>query len=158
MDKEKRVKDNKEYIEGMVQGVYYTHKAWFTMEPTEIKDDIDRPITKKMEDGRYIYRDREGKEINTNADDLEDIISLVLEPLKYFFEKMIINNEGKGEDAEAGIIGQALLERAEDKIHGAFRFVDKHFGKIEIEYTTYHQSVSPLTKLGVIFKPVERGE
>jgi len=156
MDKEKRVKDNKEYIEGMVQGVYYTHKAWFTMEPTEIKDDIDRPITKKMEDGRYIYRDREGKEINTNADDLEDIISLVLEPLKYFFEKMIINNEGRGEDAEAGIIGQALLERAEDKIHGTLRFVDKHFGKIEIEHTTYHQSVSPLIRLGVIFKPAER--
>ena len=86
MDKEKRVKDNKEYIEGMVQGVYYTHKAWFTMEPTEIKDDIDRPITKEMEDGRYIYRDREGKEIETSSDDLEDIVFLVLEPLKYFFE------------------------------------------------------------------------
>jgi len=85
MDKEKRVKDNKEYIEGMVQGIYYTHKAWFTMEPTEIKDDIDRPITKEMEDGRYIYRDREGKEIETSSDDLEDIVFLCLVLMGFAF-------------------------------------------------------------------------
>lgn len=65
-------------------------------------------------------------ENETNAEDLEDIVSLALEPMELYFE--VISDR----DEKVACVGQALHELARERINEALSLVKTHVGRVKI--------------------------
>ena len=107
-------------------------------------------FTVETKKGEKIYKDEDGKEIMTTKETLDWIILVKLEPLRDFIHMAIEHGDYIQKEM---FIAQALLERAEEKIYEAAKFIDDNYGTIEIESACYHQGIDPETKLGIVFTP-----
>jgi hypothetical protein len=112
---------------------------------------MEEIIKEQGKEGKAIYKTKDGKKIETYKEDVEWIAQVVLDPLWDF-----LNMEFEDNDGQTMVnITKALLERAEEKIYEATEYLEKNYGKIELERASYHQSIKPETILGIVFTPVE---
>lgn len=109
-------------------------------------------ITKEISGGESVYRDEKGEILTTYSESLEDILNTTLVPLRDFL-KMQSDVEDDDDLIRAAYIALALLERVEGKIDAAADYIDKNYGRVEIERVRHRQSVTPETMLGVVFRP-----
>lgn len=110
--------------------------------------------TRETIEGKCVYRDEKGEIIITYTESLEDVLNRTLAPLRDFLE---MQSEVDDDDdlLRAAYIALALLERAEGKIDTAADYIDKNYGRVEIEKASYRQFTTPETMLGVVFRPCE---
>ncbi|MCX5839408.1 MAG: hypothetical protein NTW71_12980 [Deltaproteobacteria bacterium] len=109
-------------------------------------------ITKEMSEGKCVYRNERGEIINTYTETVEDVMNSKMAPLRDFLE-MQRNREDDDDVVKVAYIALALLERAEEKTDEAADYIDKNYGRVEIERAMYEQYVLPETMLGVVFRP-----
>ncbi len=108
-------------------------------------------VTKQNKNGKVVYCDTEG-EISTYEDELDFMISCVLEPLKDFLGMVFDDDEAQ----KMANIAEILLQRVEEKINTTIGYVIKNHGMIKLVRASYAQNrIKPETIFDIIFEPCE---
>lgn len=113
----------------------------------------EEKVKVEMVGGKRVYRNDSGEELETYSEDVDFMISVALEPLRDFLDMSL---ETSGDSSKIGFIGEALLQRAEQKIHAAMDFLNENFGRIRIEGAVRGHGIEGGTMLGVLFDPCKK--
>jgi len=55
-------------------------------------------------------------------------------------------------------VGESLLRETKREVREICKLIEKHVGKIELDFRDYHSGIDKQDKLGITFKPVEQAK
>ena len=93
---------------------------------SEIKDSLNNVITRETNGKGGIYRDKNGKIIETYIDELSFIVAVNFEPLEMFLRKV----QEEAEAEEERVIAQVLFNSAKKKIEEAINYIEENYGMV----------------------------
>jgi hypothetical protein len=123
--------------------------------PIEKKEEIQ--VKGKGKERKYIdNRCGRETEIEYNSREIEDLLA---NELWFPIESLFKFGEDLGMDDEKifGFIeaGESLLREARRETEEICNLIEKHVGKIEVDFRSYHSGINKQDKLGLTFTPVE---
>lgn len=120
---------------------------------SEIKDSLNNVITRETNNGKNVYRDKNGKVIKVCPNELSMIVACGFEPLEMFLD---IPVESSRDGDEVRIIAEALCEKAKEEIEEAVNYIEDNHGMVNLERVMCNQGVEDGKILGIEFKPAEK--
>ena len=112
---------------------------------------MEKILRKRRNDGEVFYTFKDGREIITYTETLEDIFSNYLSRVEGLFELM-----KEGESIHTPWIGESLIRDVKRSFGEAYDFIRKEFGEVHLEGACYNQDgIEGQHLLGVVFEKAE---